>query len=394
LIQGTDPDQDHWDYEIDRVTQTGSLAAYKSLSGAALLSYDGTVSGTSSAPVTITLRQGINNLSVFWEEGKDASAVFHSAAMSVDLEPGSSGAYTISVTNQYQNPADQNSTGILTSPGETLNFSLDTTGLDPSVVPNIQWNWGDSTQPSYGASVNHPFGQSPTQTGDTVAYQLSVVIPGVAPVNLIVTVQDTQEGTLLVSETWHGAHTVTGVVTVPPNLSLTIASGAREQFQGGLGAGYGQGLDIQGTLSVADGVTFAAATGQTQPWGAVLIEGTAVLGADDVSGATQGLSVTSTGALQLTGTNLHDNQTGLHVVGSGAVSPVVTVTGATITNNAIYGIKEDSGGRPRLSGTSVTGNFRNYYSYDQNLLTIDQINALNTQAATSNTGDTSTGTDQ
>jgi hypothetical protein len=189
-------------------------------------------------------------------------------------------------------------------------------------------------------------------------------------------------------------HTVTGVVIVPPGLSLTVASGAGVQFQGGLGSGFGQGLDVQGSLAAADGVTFALAAGQSQPWGMILIEGTAVVGADDLSGAVQGLSVTGTGSLQLTGANLHGNQTALHVTGGGAGSPAVTVANATITGNTIYGIKEDSGGRPVVSGTAITGNFRNYYSYDQNLLTIDQINAINTHAAAPNTGDASTGTDQ
>ncbi len=394
VIQGTDPDRDHWDYEIDRVTQTGPLTAYKSLSGTALLGYDGTASGTPSAPVTVTLRQGINNLSVFWEEGKDAAAVFHSAVESVDLEPASGGGYTISVTNQYQNPADQNSTGILTSPGATLNFSLDTSGLDPSLWAGITWTWNDGNPTSSGPSASHAYGQSPTQTGDTAEYSLSLTIPGAAPISLNVTVQDTQEGALLVPETWHGAHTVTGVVTVPSALSLTVASNASVRFQGGLGSGFGQGIDVQGTLTAVDGVTFAPAAGQTSSWGTILVEGTATIGADDISGATQGLSVMSTGTVTLNGTKLHDNQTGLHVTGGGASSPLVTVNNAVIAANTIYGIKEDSGGRPRLTGTSLTGNFRNYYSYDQNLLTIDQINALNAQAPAPNTGDANTGADQ
>ncbi len=70
LIQGTDPDSDHWDYEVDRTMQMGPLSAYKSLSGAALIGYDGAPTGAQGAPVPITLRQGINNLSVFWRKGK------------------------------------------------------------------------------------------------------------------------------------------------------------------------------------------------------------------------------------------------------------------------------------------------------------------------------------
>ncbi len=376
VIQGTDPDQDHWDYEVDRTMQTGPLTAYKSLTGAALVGYDGSASGTPGAPVPITLRQGINNLSVFWQEGKDAGAVFHSSIESVNLEFNvTTGNYSISVTDGYSNPADSNTVGILTTPGAPLNFTLDTGTLDPSIVSQIQWNWNDNTNPDFGGSATHRYGQSAGQTSDSTAYSLNLTIPGNStPVSLIVTVQDTQDGTLYVSEDWRGDHKVTGVVVVPPSLTLTIEPNEAVQFQGGLGAGFGQGLDIQGTLNAKDQIIFRQATGQTTGWGTILIEGsgTAQFGADLIENAERGVAVGGGATATLTGTTLTQNKIGLHLAGVSATS----VTGAVITGNTVYGIKEDGGGRPVLTNSTVRSNFRNYYSWNGGLLGITEINAL------------------
>ncbi len=243
------------------------------------------------------------------------------------------------------------------------------------MISQIQWNWNDNTDASFGASAVHKYGQSPTQTTDTTSYTLSLDIPGNAsPINLIVTVQDTQDGTLYVSEDWHGNHKVTGVVVVPAGLVLTIEPYESVQFQGGLGAGFGQGLDVKGTLIAADQITFQPAPGQTSGWGTLLIEGGAAaqFGAALIEGADRGIAVGPGASVSLNGVTLTQNKTGLHLVGVSAT----TVAGATITGNTLYGIKEDSGGRPALTNSIIQGNFRNYYSWSSGLLSITAINAL------------------
>jgi len=90
-------------------------------------------------------------------------------------------------------------------------------------------------------------------------------------VPLTVIVQDTQEGSLLVPEIWNGLHLVTGVVTVPVGMTLTIGSNpsvsTSVQFTGNAGNGYGQGLMVQGSLlsgiSGGAGVVFEKSPNQT-----------------------------------------------------------------------------------------------------------------------------------
>jgi hypothetical protein len=397
VFQGADPDQDHWSYELDRVTQVTSLGL--SLTNYARVSGNGETdypynAGYPAQSNLVTLNVGVNNLEALWTEG-DPNSVFHSAATSISVTQTAPGTYQIQVSTVSGDTLPSDGSSALTRPGEPLSFSLAGSG-----TLTYAWDFGDGTTAGNVAQVQHTYGQAPGQTSDTATYTLNITVSDgttTQTVPLGITVRDTQEGVLYTSETWHGDHTVTGLVEVPQGLSLSIAPNvgtpSSVTMSGGLGAGYAQGLliDAGASLTVADGVAFAADS--SHGWGSIDIFGTAAIGADDLQGATKAIAVGPGGSTALTGTNLHGNQYGLQVVGGGG-GTTVTVTGATIANNTRYGIKEDAGARPSLTGTSITNNFRNYYSFDQGLLTIDQINALNAQAATPNTGDTNEGTDQ
>ena len=117
-----------------------------------------------------------------------------------------------------------------------------------------------------------------------------------------------------------------------------------------------------------------------------MVGGTATIGTAGgrgvtIEGADRGVAADGGSTVTLVNTTLSDNLTGIQVVGTEKVS----ISGCTITGNSVYGIKEDSGGRPTVTGTTIKGNFRNYYQWDGGLLSISQINALG--ANTGNQGE-------
>lgn len=390
IFLGADSDRDHWSYEIDRVSQTHSSSAtltnYARVSGNTETDYPyGT--GYTSQSTLITLPEGVSNYQALWTEGD--AGVFHSSTVSITVTKTPSGSYSIQVSTVDGDDLPADSSGVITRPGEPLTFTLAGSG-----DLTYSWDFGDGTTAANVTQAQHAYDQAPGQTTASTHYTLTVTVSDgttAQAVPLDVTVNDTQEGSLYKNETWRGNHTLTGIVEVPASLKLDILAdgdGSTITASGGLGAGYNQGIQIDSSaqLTVADGVSFLSDS--SKGWGTVKVLGTAAFGAADLQGADRAVAVGPGASVTLTGTKLHDNLIGLHVAGVSNTA----VTGAVISNNRIYGIKEETGGRPRLSGTAVTGNFRNYYSYDQGLLTIDQINALNTQATTPNTGDANRGT--
>jgi len=374
-IQGNDPDEDSWGVEVDKVTQVteptasgGSytFTSYSSLSGKGAIRY---AYPYGNVLVPVNLSVGDNNIELVWTEGTDTT-VEHSQVLDLVLKQ-SNGEYTLTVTDGYGNQVGGTDGGLTVAPWQPLQFSV-----SPSTASGITWVWGDGSPNSSGASATHAYQQAANQTTSSCSYQLTIELPGGTSIPLTVTVQDTQKGALWGDEVWHGDHTVLGVVVVPQNLSLTIASG-NVSFQGDLGAGFGQGITVQGDLQIAGGVTLEPEAGQSQGWGTILVDGTAEIGASGwstvtIEGADRGIAADAGSAVTLVNTTLMKNLTGIQVVGT----QDVTITGCNITGNTVYGIKEDSGGRPTVMNTTIKGNFRDYYQWDGGLLTIIQINAL------------------
>jgi hypothetical protein len=386
-LQGSDPDQDTWNVEIDRVTQvteptsTGgnyTFTSYASLSGKSRIPYPYPYVSTM---VPVTLSYGDNNVQVSWTEGSDQTVV-HSAPVDLVLQQ-QNGVYSLTVLDGYGNQVSDTSTGILCQPGQPLAFGVNAS--DGSDTADISWDFGDGTTGS-GPNANHSYHQQAGQLQYSCAYTLTLSLPTsptVTSVPLQVTVQDTQEGALWESEIWHGDHTVLGVVMVPQGMNLHIATTAAEptetvSFQGDLGSGFMQGITVNGNLTIDGGVTLQAVSGQSQGWGAIVVEGSATIGSSGGSAVTiqnadRAVAVDSSATnVYLANATLSGNATALQVLGTTGV----TVTGCTITGNTLYGIKEDAGGRPTVQGSIIKGNFRNYYQYDSGLITITQINAL------------------
>ncbi len=151
-FRGVDLDQNTWLVELDKMVQLSNpsgtlmLTSYKKLTGAADFPYLPGSSGTypeQKLPVTLSL--GVNNLVMVWSEGP-TNTVVHSSVVAVTLSQ-SQGQYTISVTNGYTQP-DSNSTGIVVSPGEPLDFQVGSSDTaDPS---QFSWDFGDGSGPVPG----------------------------------------------------------------------------------------------------------------------------------------------------------------------------------------------------------------------------------------------------
>jgi len=382
-FQGNDPDQDSWNFEIDRVNQrteptstggTYTFTSYTPLNGSAQ-KYPYSSGGYADKLVPVTLSYGDNNIQLSWMEGADITVV-HSEVKDLEVKRGN-GIYSLTVHDGYGNEIPDTMAGLTSKPGQPLVFTV--SASDQSNTAGIQWDFGDGSGIASGSNQTHSYHQDPNQVTCSITRTLTLTLPTIplTDIPISVTVQDTQEGMLYEPEHWNGDHTVTGVVVVPQDSYLHILPNATVSFQGDLGAGYGQGILVNGTLTIDGGVTLQALAGQSQGWGTILVEGNAIVNADGGSKVTirdaeRGIAADSTAKVQLTNTTLANNLTGIQVL----KNATVTMTGCNITENTVYGVKEEEGGRPTVTGTMIKDNLRNYYQWDGGLININQINAL------------------
>lgn len=373
-FQGNDPDQDHWDVEIDKITKvrgsTATLSNYLPISGNTALAYDYQNTGYAEERVPVTLSEGINYVCLSWQEDRDVP-VYYSAIKAITLTK-QSGGYRIDVADIADDAIDTTG-GIVVRPGEPLHFAINANA--GSDTPSVSWDFGDGSPAVTTLAVDYKYHQASDQTSDALHYTLSLAVSGeAAPLTLPVTVQDTQEGTLYESEIWHGDHLISGIVEVPTGLQLTLEPSITVQFKGGIGAGYRQGMVINGAFMVGDATVFKKADGQTEGWNTIKIAGSATIGTAQIQDADRALTVAPGARVSLSGTTVTGNLTGIHLVGSSQT----TLTNCHITNNSLFGVKEDAQARPTLIGTVFTNNFRNYYQWDGGVLSIAEINALPT----------------
>lgn len=410
-LQGSGIDQDTWTIEIDRVTAVtnggSTLTSYTKLGGSSSINYAYN-SSTASYPETkvpITMALGTNNIQVLWTQAGDSSSpkkINYSQFLSADYEKSASG-YTLNIQVGNSPTVQTTASGsLLVSPGEPVNLSL--AGVDPSAV---SWDFGDGTAGnpdtvSGTLSVSHKYPQAAGQTSDSTTYYLALSISGVGT-TIPITVQDTQDGSIYISEVWNGPHTVTGNVTVPVGLKLSIGSDSTVNttvtFQGGLASGTNQGLTVQGNLKVGPNpVTFSAAGSS---WGTILVAGpsgiSAVASFADaiIEGADRGVTVGPSSVVALNLTSFAGNNIGLQTYGPSTAR----ASGCSFTGNTAYGVKEDAGGRPAMTGNTFSGNAIDYYAFGMTsdiqarnlvgVLSMSELNQLPNGTATSNSGNTS-----
>lgn len=144
------------------------------------------------------------------------------------------------------------------------------------VAHNVAYNFGAyssyrlddvsyyySSAPDFLSGYSWPAIGPETTTGGSVGYSIpaedrfnatkKTYLPDPTPRPV------TSSGTLTYNEIWQGSHTLTGNVTVPAGITLTVASGTTVQIPAGCR------ITVQGTL-IADGATFTRSGGSNW-WG-------------------------------------------------------------------------------------------------------------------------------
>ena len=347
------------------------------------------VSPTVTSLVQILDPQGNQTSTTKTLTGFPTSAVPH-----VVLDGANHGVYTVTMTSTDEAGNVRTTTQRVrwnNAPQVVLNPVTTTAGrpnvLAPDYLADIDngfygdtivstvWDFGDGSLGSGLANPTHKYHQNSTGAlpgGYQLTYTATDNWGAQTQRSAWVTVTNTLTGSLYEDELWHGSQVVTGTVTVPSGVKLTLASDVQIEFRGNLVAGYAQGLTVSGTLVVEDGAKLSKADGQLRNWAGILVNGSASIGNAEIRDADRGLAVDATGSATLVGTRLQDNDIGVHVVGSTGV----VVTGAVIQNNRVYGVKEDAGGRPVVKNSTLGGNFENYYSWDTGALGIGEVNSL------------------
>ena len=259
-----------------------------------------------------------------------------------------------------------------TTPGAPLQFSA--TVIDTYGNPlNYSWNTGVIGAPLLsGAAPVYQYQQAGT-------YPLTLTVTdndgGVSQASTTVYVQNTSQGNLYANETWSGTWNLYGAVTVPAGITLTVSPGTQIIVNPDPVTGTAGSLDIQGTLTIQGAgqvVAFSSATGQAGDWKGIYVEGQATLDQVLIRDAERGLAVVNGATATITNCTFQNNQAGLHVFGT---QP--TVTNCSFINNTIFGIKEDNGGRPIVTGSLFSGNVIDYYNENMTKITIDQLNQIN-----------------
>jgi hypothetical protein len=274
-------------------------------------------------------------------------------------------------------------------PGEPVSISLE---LSEGVKDDwtINWDLGDGKAVGSAWSITHAYGQRPERTGDTSNYTLAIAMINQVEASesdageIRVFVQDTRIGSLFADETWVGTHTVTGPVIVPAGKTLTIQSlavapqGATSvTFEGGLSAGYDQGIRVSAGATLkaigasATPIVFDKPMTQSQDWVGILVDGDASLSDVILRGAIRAITAEGGARLSIDSARIESNETGLHVLG---MLTSAQVRKTVFANNAEYGVKEDDHADPDLDGTvTFSGNWWNYYAWDGGILNADEL---------------------
>jgi hypothetical protein len=282
------------------------------------------------------------------------------------------------------------------TPNQPLDITATIIDTDSAAGDSIQYTLelGDGTENIYGTAIltEQPDGtvscvinathsyQNVTSENQGYSLKLTVIDKDAGMTisnNTTVKIGNTQNGTLYTDEIWSGEHHLFGTVTVPANIHLTILPGTRVIIDGTPGVeGYDIALIIHGTLTVGNNVSFDSKDGTLQKgvisnrWKGIRIEeGQASLDGAIIKHAERAIAIKTSNSVAITNCTLDENYVGLHVYQS---SP--TVSNSHLANNQWYGIKEDQGGRPIVTGCGFRGNEVDYY---QDQVTEIDIEALN-----------------
>ena len=181
-------------------------------------------------------------------------------------------------------------------------------------------------------------------------------------------VSNSQSGQLGGDEVWLGTHSLNGVVTVPPNVTLTIenctvnAGGAA-----GIVVANGGSLVISGSSLVATPEVI---------WLGIRNGGSAILTGSTISRARQALVALPSSTTNLVGCDFEGNQVAVQVIGS---IDELRIDGCYFRATAWYVIKEDGviDTRPQLTNNRISGPGHLYYqASDGQFLDLTAVNDI------------------
>ncbi len=254
---------------------------------------------------------------------------------------------------------------------------------EPANGSQVQsWTGGASLQSVYGATQNHGavFTQK-TEKSQTSYYPGTLTVTDrygkISAVDLTIKVENTREGKLLVDEYWTGQYEITGEVTVPAGLTLTMDGSSVEA-----GGAWNDSEELyESGVTVEKGGILKAVTGggkssiacseRGKIWRGVAVGGKAELDGLLIREAERGITLGSGGDITMKNCDITSCITGLHLLGG-----TLTVTDSSITGNEEYGIKEDGDGSYSIHTTELDGNGAGYYEKEKTVLTEKEIKAL------------------
>ena len=171
----------------------------------------------------------------------------------------------------------------------------------------------------------------------------------------VITVENTRSGALLVDEYWTGDHLITGTVTVPEGITLTLKDA--EITAGGYmdGNTLESGIEVHGSMDV-EGEVKITGERQTIKWKGIKVKGELEGETLEIEKAERGITELEGGKVKIKVLKLDDCVTGLHLFGG-----MFETENMTITNSSQYGIKEEAEGQYKYGNPILEGNGRNLY---------------------------------
>jgi hypothetical protein len=264
-----------------------------------------------------------------------------------------------------------------TTPGKPLELKAVVYDPDGDGISSWSWSLGDGSPSSSEASPIHAYYQiSPTAQQSVYMVVLTAVDAlGKSTTEVTsVTVENTRSGKLYTNEYWTGVHTITGVVTVPTGLTLTIVN-AEVTADGGLPRPEVQnvGIVVEGSLNISGGSLLQSTGGVL--WKGIYVTGTLEAADTTITGAERAVVVVSGATAALMSVSLKDNLIGVHVLGGS-----LDLESCLIEGNLEYGVKEDAKGAYRLLNNRFHANTVDYYDVDLTGIGMERLNSTGTNA--------------
>jgi hypothetical protein len=251
--------------------------------------------------------------------------------------------------------------------GATIHFNPEVKDSDGTVVEYL-WDFGDGQTSTIG---------KPSHTYTAVGtYTVTLKVkdndgkwsdyPDGVKAKCSIIVSNTYFGTLCLDEDWEGEITISGDVIVPHGITLTVKAGTRIDF-----TGYYKIL-VNGKIIINGIPSNPVTIGGSIYWNGIRLEqadpGSLIQNAT-IQKSPVGLVIYNSTA-QVIGSTFNNNEIGLHIVHSNPL-----VQNCNFENNLIYGVKEDDGAEPVITGCSFVNNGAAAYYEDRlGIISMDTLN--------------------